>query len=56
MVFFETKVVGKIKTHILYAITFFFFTENRSIYEIMWKNMIQPDRQLAIIGCGKEKM
>jgi len=29
--------VGKIKTHILCSITFFF--ENRAIYEIMWENM-----------------
>jgi hypothetical protein len=37
------KVVEKIKTHILCAITFFFY-ENRVIYKITWKNMVQPDR------------
>ena len=38
---FETRVVEKFKTHILYPITFF---ENRVIYEIMWKNIVEPDR------------
>jgi hypothetical protein len=23
---------------------FFCFFENRAVYEIMWKNMVQPDR------------
>jgi hypothetical protein len=36
------KVVQKIHTHILYSVTF--FSENRALYEIMWKNMVQPDR------------
>jgi len=35
------KVVGKIITHILCKAIFFF--ENRSIYEIMWKNIVEPD-------------
>jgi hypothetical protein len=38
---FQTNVVEKIKTHILYSIT---FSENHAVYEIMWKNMVQPDR------------
>jgi hypothetical protein len=38
---FQTKVVEKIKTHVLCSITF--FTENRAVYEIMWKNVVQPD-------------
>jgi len=38
---FPTKVVQKVKTHILRSIT---FSENRAIYERMWKNMVQPDR------------
>jgi len=37
---FQTKVVEKIKTHFV-PITFFF--ENRAVYEIMWKNIVQPD-------------
>ena len=32
---FQTKVVEKIKTHILCSVTFFF--ENGAVYEIMWK-------------------
>ena len=36
---FQTKVVVKIKTHILLSIIF--FSENRSVYEIMWKNTAQ---------------
>jgi len=28
-----------------------FFVENRAIYEIMWKNILEPDRpQVAICG------
>jgi len=42
---FQTKVVEKIKTHILSAIIFF-FSEIRAVYEIMWKNMVQPDKPL----------
>jgi hypothetical protein len=38
----KTKVVQKLKTHILYSTTFFFF-ENHSIYEIMWKNPVEPE-------------
>jgi hypothetical protein len=38
---FQTKVVEKIKTHILSSIT---FSENRAVYEIMWENVAEPDR------------
>ena len=34
---FRTKVVEKIKTHILRPVYIFFF-ENRAIYEIKWKH------------------
>jgi hypothetical protein len=40
---FQTKVVDKIKTHILFSVTSFFF-ENCAVYEIMWKNTAEPDR------------
>jgi len=33
---FQTKIVENIKTHILYSIT---FSENRVVYEIMWKKI-----------------
>jgi len=38
---FRTKVIEKIKTHILCFVLFFF---NHAIYEIMWKNIVGPDR------------
>jgi len=38
---FETKVVQEIKTHILCSVMFF---ENRTFYEIMWKNIVEPER------------
>jgi len=39
---FQTKVVQKIKTHILCSITV--FSENRDVYGIMWQNMVDPGR------------
>ena len=38
---FQTKVVQNIKTYILRSVTFFF--ENRAVYEIMWKNIVERD-------------
>jgi hypothetical protein len=38
---FQIKVAEKIKTHILYSIMFF---ENRDVYKIMRKNMVDPDK------------
>jgi hypothetical protein len=35
-----TKDVDKFKTRILCAIKLF---QNRAVYEIMWKNMVEPD-------------
>ena len=40
---FQTKVVKKIKTHVLFSVTIF-CSENLAIYEIMWKNMVETDR------------
>jgi len=37
---FQTKAVEKNKTLILY----FLFLKNRAVYEIMCKNMVEPDR------------
>ena len=34
----ETKVIERIKTHILCSITVF---ENHTVYEIMWKNIVE---------------
>jgi hypothetical protein len=36
------KIIMKIKTHIMCLGTFFF--ENRAVYEIMWKNFVDPVR------------
>jgi hypothetical protein len=38
---FQKKVTQKNKTHILCLITNFF---NRAVYEIMWKNIVDPNR------------
>jgi hypothetical protein len=38
---FQTKVAEKIKTHILFSITF--PPENLAVYEITWKNIAEPD-------------
>jgi hypothetical protein len=44
---FQTKVVEEIKTRVFYTTT---FSENRAIYDIMWKNMVQADMpQLKIL-------
>jgi hypothetical protein len=44
---FQTKAVEKIKTQILHSIT---FSENRVVYEIMWKNTLEPDRPQGQYG------
>jgi hypothetical protein len=41
------KFVEKIKTHILLSVAFPF--ENRALYKIMWKNIVQPDRRQKTI-------
>jgi hypothetical protein len=38
---FWTKVVDELKTQILHLITFFL---NCATYEIIWKNIVEPDR------------
>ena len=37
----QTKFVEKVKAHILYSVTFFFW--KRAVCEIMWKNTVKPD-------------
>jgi hypothetical protein len=39
--------VEKIKTQILHSGT---FSENRAVYEVMWKNMVQPERPWGTYG------
>jgi BarA-like signal transduction histidine kinase len=55
---FRQKLQRKPK-HTIYAQKL--FSENRTVYEIMWKNIVQPDRrQMAIwrmyISCWKPKI
>jgi hypothetical protein len=38
---FQTKAVEKIKTQKLRSLT---FSENRVVYEIIWKNIVQPEK------------
>jgi len=40
---FRAEVVEEVKTQILCSITFFFF-DNPTVYEKMWKNMVEQDR------------
>jgi hypothetical protein len=46
---FQTKVVERIKGDIPPSI---FISENCAVYEIMWKNMVQPDRPQMTIKYG----
>jgi len=43
--------IEKIETHILSSVTLFFSLENRAVYEIIWKNIVQPDRPPKVIWC-----
>jgi len=47
---FQIKFVEKIKTQISSSITLLFFFENHSVYEKMWKNVVQPGRPQMTIG------
>jgi len=44
----QTKAAEKIKTRVLCSITFFCF-ETRAVYEVMWKNIVEPDRPCMTI-------
>ena len=39
---FQTKVVEKIKTHILFWV--FFFVCNHAVYGVMWISIVEPNR------------
>jgi len=45
---FQTTFFKKVKTQILRSITFF-LVENRAVYEIRWKNIVEPDRSQTTI-------
>jgi hypothetical protein len=44
---FQTKAVEKIRTHFLCSITFFFV--NRTVYEKMWRNIVESGRSQMTI-------
>jgi hypothetical protein len=44
---FQANFVKKIKPHILCSGIFFF--ENRAVYEIMWENIVMPERPQTTI-------
>ena len=44
---FQTDVVEKIKTRILYSVIF--FPENLTVYEVMWINTVDPGRPQVIM-------
>jgi len=46
---FQIKVVEKIKTHILCSVALFVFFGNPTVYEIMLKNTVKPDRPRTTI-------
>jgi hypothetical protein len=50
---FQTRVLEKIKTRFLFNN---FFSENGTVYEIMWKVIVEPDRSQMTIQYGAEKM
>jgi hypothetical protein len=49
---FLDKFVEKIKTHMLCSTVF--FSKNRAVYEIIWTNMVQPDRPQMTVRSRKD--
>jgi len=50
---FGKKFVEDIKTHFMFNKL---FSENRDVYEITWKNMVEADRPYVTIQCCVEKI
>jgi len=50
---FATNVVENIKVHFMFKKL---FSENRDVYKITWKNMVEADRPYVTIQCCVEKM
>ena len=42
---FQTKVVEKIRNTVVQGVP----SEDRAVYEIMWENMVEPERPLMTI-------
>jgi hypothetical protein len=45
------KIVEKITTHVLCSITFF---NNRTFYEIMWENIVKPNRRQKTVSAATD--
>jgi len=45
---FQTEVSEKIKTHFVFNNS----SENRTVYEIMWKNTVKPGRSQTTVQYG----
>jgi len=39
----------------IFYFQYFFFSENRAVCEIKWKNMVEPDKPEMTIGCMRTK-
>jgi hypothetical protein len=48
------KNLDKMKRHILYSVVF--SPENHGVYEITWKNMVEPDRPQMTVYCVEENI
>jgi len=46
----HTKLIEKLETHILCPMTFF-FSENRALYEMMWKKFVERGRPHMTVWC-----
>jgi hypothetical protein len=49
---FLAKVVEKNQNAHFMFNNFFFFSENRAVYEIKWKHMVEPERPQMTIQYG----
>jgi len=49
---FDEKIqVSLIKAHISCSVIYIYFFLNRAAYEIMWNNIVEPERRQMIIWC-----
>jgi hypothetical protein len=49
----SNKIAEEIETHILYRMI---FSENRAVYEIVSKNVVQPERLQMTSQCGAQAL
>ena len=50
---FQTEIVEKKHT---FYVQYFFSSENRAVYDIMWKNMVESDRSQITLYYSAEKI